>query len=45
MSLLVVGASGFLGRNLLLSLPGDADVTAVYNHASTWLPTATRPSP
>ena len=33
MSLLVVGASGFLGRNLLVSLPPGADVTAVYNQA------------
>jgi UDP-glucose 4-epimerase len=34
MRLLVTGASGFLGRNLLLSLPKETDLTAVY-HRST----------
>jgi nucleoside-diphosphate-sugar epimerase len=34
MRLLVTGASGFLGRNLLLSLGGAADVTAVYASSS-----------
>ena len=33
MTLLVTGASGFLGKNLLLSLPKEADVTAVYRSA------------
>ncbi len=31
MKLLVTGASGFVGRNLLLSLPRDWEVTATYN--------------
>ena len=30
MRLLVTGASGFLGKNLLLSLPKETDLTAVY---------------
>ena len=34
MSLLVVGASGFVGRNFLLSLPEDTEVTALYNKSS-----------
>src|SRR2546425_845038 len=33
MKLLVTGASGFLGKNLLLSLPKETDVTAVYRSA------------
>jgi UDP-glucose 4-epimerase len=33
MKLLVTGASGFLGKNLLLSLPKDIDVTAVHRSA------------
>ena len=34
MKLLVTGASGFLGRNLLLGLPAGIDVTAVYRSAA-----------
>jgi nucleoside-diphosphate-sugar epimerase len=34
MRLLVTGASGFLGKNLLLSLPPESDLTAVYNRAT-----------
>jgi UDP-glucose 4-epimerase len=34
MRLLVTGASGFLGKNLLLSLPRETDLTAVYNRAT-----------
>jgi len=34
MNLLVVGASGFIGRNLLLSLPRDVEVTALYNQST-----------
>jgi nucleoside-diphosphate-sugar epimerase len=34
MRLLVTGASGFLGKNLLLSMPKETDLTAVY-HRST----------
>src|SRR3989442_5651762 len=33
MKLLVTGASGFLGKNLLLSLPKETEVTAVYRSA------------
>lgn len=36
MKLLVTGASGFVGRNLLLALPRDWAVTATYNRDATF---------
>jgi nucleoside-diphosphate-sugar epimerase len=37
MKILVTGASGFIGRNLLLELPNDWDVVATYRTASDFL--------
>ena len=37
MKLLITGASGFLGRNILLSLPKDWKVVAIYFKDETFI--------
>lgn len=38
MKLLITGASGFIGRNLLLNTPDHWEVTAVYNNSKDFIP-------
>jgi nucleoside-diphosphate-sugar epimerase len=38
MKLLITGASGFIGRNLLLNVPDLWEVTAVYNNSKDFIP-------
>jgi nucleoside-diphosphate-sugar epimerase len=41
MKLLITGASGFIGKNLLLNIPDHWEVIAVYNNSKDFIPYVT----